>query len=700
VKQNNIIQLLLINKSANDAVEISNFLRNNGLNLRPKVVSDGQSFSQDISHKNYDIILFSDNIIDLNISLVLKVLHDAHSDAAVIFIGQKTAEETLQLLKQGVSSVVNDETEELLALTIKKEFTALCALRIQQTLNKQLDDSEHRCLQLIDSSRDAIAYIHEGMHILSNDPYYKMFGYESRDDIEAMPIMDLVSASDNEQLKETLRFYSEKNTSKADTDNILKLAGIKDNGDEFQIKMEFQPATMEGEECIQIIIRNDILSQKDKKMFQEKLATLNSQCQETGLYNRIYFLELLKQTVETIIENNSKAYLFFISLDKFIDIKKKLGDIDSDKIIIDIANLIKNTINDDISLARYEGYRFSAIVNTEDEKYALQMAEKIRLTIDNHIANANNKSISTTCSIGISQINSSTNGAQSILTQVQKACATAIDKGGNQISLYIPDAGEMDKRQLIKYWANEIDNAIKQKRMFLVFQPFINLLGEGSENFEVFIRLRNEQGNTIFPQEFLPPAEASEHSIHIDRWVIAEAMRILSGRIKAGHDNRFIIKLTGASLSDKKFIAWVKHNLERYALKPENIIFQVKAYQAAENLRHTQQLTHHLHQLGCKFSFEHFGKEENAFSLLKHIKTDFLKLDIELIQNISTDTGKLEALTQVCAQANDLGVKTIVPFIEEAGSLSVIWQSGAHFIQGTFLQEASESLDFDFSSFS
>ncbi len=708
MKENNIIQLLLVNHSENESVETSNSLRNCGLTLRPKFVTQAELFEKEINKKNYDIILFTANVVDLKIETALNQLKKINSDAAFILLSNESPQSILDFMEQGVTAVIPDEPEELIGLIIKKEYNALKGLRSEHILSKQLEDSEIRCQQLIDSSRDAIAYIHEGMHILSNDPYYKMFGYESREDIEAMPVMDLVSSGDSDKLKESLRHYSEFNkqslskssTSENNPDNALKVKGIKDDGTEFQMKMEFQPASMSGEECIQIIIRNDGINQKAQEKLQEKLATLNSQCQETGLYNRRFFLEYLEETVIDAVNNDNNAYLLYITLDKFIDIKEKLGDINSDQVIVDLAKLIKQTCDENTFLARYESYRFAAIIKTDDEAVALKIAENIRKTIDDHIADVSDKSVTTTCSIGILLINSSTNGSQSSLTYVQRACTQAIEQGGNQIHLHIPDASEMGDKELLKFWSNEITSAIKQHRMFLVFQPFVNLLGEGSENFELFIRLRNEQGDTIFPREFLPPAEASGHSIHIDRWIIAEAMRTLSERIKAGYNNRFIIKLTSASLSDDKVIAWVKHNLERYELKPDSVIFQAKASQVADNLRQTQHLTKQLKHLGCFFSIEHFGSDVNPFTLLKHINVDFLKLDINLVQDISKNADRLTELNEVCAQANELNVQTIVPFVEEAGSLSVIWQSGAHFIQGVFLQEASESLDFDFSSFS
>ncbi|MCP3851382.1 MAG: EAL domain-containing protein [Gammaproteobacteria bacterium] len=703
MKSNNIIQLLIVNHSENEAVETSNALRNSGLTLRPKIISNAELYTKELNKNNADIILFTENIASLDIPSALDQLKATQSDTAFILLGDKSADETLELMTLGVTNIIPEEPENLTGLIIKKEFNALKGLRSERILSKQLEDSEARCQQLINSSRDAIAYIHEGMHILSNDSYYKIFGYESRDDIEAMPIMDLVSPNDSAQLKEWLRRYSEMHENAEapkKLDNVLKLRGVKEDETEFQIKMEFQPASMDGEKCIQIIIRNDGISQKAQEKLQKKLVTLNNQCQETGLNNRRYFLEQLTEAVKDAVDNDKKAYLFYITLDKFADIKQQVGDINSDQIIIDIASLIKQTVQDDTFLARYESYRFTAIIKNDNEQEVLQVAEKIRKKVDEHIADTSDKSITTTCSIGVLEINSSCNGAQSSLTYVQNACSQAIEQGGNQVQQHIPDASEMDDKELIKYWVNEIDNAIKQQRMFLVFQPFINLLGEGSENYEVFIRLRNEQGDTIFPREFLPAAEATNYSLHIDRWVIAEAMRKLSEQREAGHNNRFIIKLSSASLSDEKFMAWVKHNLERYSIKPDSIIFQVEVQQAAENLRQAQAMSKQLKQLGCLFAMEHFGKKDNVFTLLKHIKVDFLKLDFDLVQNISTNVKKLEELTAVCAQANELSIKTIVPFVEEAGSLSVIWQSGAHFIQGHFLQEASESLDFDFSSFS
>ncbi len=87
--------------------------------------------------------------------------------------------------------------------------------------------------------------------------------------------------------------------------------------------------------------------------------------------------------------------------------------------------------------------------------------------------------------------------------------------------------------------------------------------------------MRNDKGDIIYPRDFMPQAEASKHSIHIDRWIIAEAIRLIAETNKEGHHYHFVVKLSSASLTDEKFIVWVKHNLERLKVNPLSSSFRL-----------------------------------------------------------------------------------------------------------------------------
>ena len=69
-------------------------------------------------------------------------------------------------------------------------------------------ETERRCDALIESSRDPIAYVHEGMHIRANDAYLEMFGYETFEDIEGMSLLDLVAPAHVDEFKQLLKQLS------------------------------------------------------------------------------------------------------------------------------------------------------------------------------------------------------------------------------------------------------------------------------------------------------------------------------------------------------------------------------------------------------------------------------------------------------------------------------------------------------------
>jgi len=115
-------------------------------------------------------------------------------------------------------------------------------------------------------------------------------------------------------------------------------------------------------------------------------------------------------------------------------------------------------------------------------------------------------------------------------------------------------------------------------------------------------------------------------------------------------------------------------------------------------LKHAKIFVKTLQDLHCKTALEHFGAGPNSFQLLKHLPVDFLKIDGSFIHNLASDTDNQAMVRSILATANSMNRQCIAEYVQDAHSLAVLWQSGIQFIQGNFLQEPSEALDYDFSS--
>ncbi len=694
----NIIRLLLINDSDNDAEETAKTLRNAGYALRPKRIDAPDSLQESLKKHPWDMIIARPLAGDFSAFDALDILNqEAMQIPLIVLDDHNDDEQKIELLNAGARDVIPDEPEELLPLIVGREFTNYKDKRKLTTLESRLNDSERRCQLLIESSRDAIAYIHEGMHIHTNESYLKRFGYHNAEDLEGVPIMDLIGSEDQSKVKDFLRTYTALSPDKINTENsLLETIGVCEDGSEFNMKMEFEPATMDGENCTQIIIRDNAITEE----LQQQLDILSSQDVLTGLYNRKFFLEKLDKMVEIANSGTQRSNLLYISIDNFEDIKEKVGIASSDLIITDVADILKENLPGNTIIAYFNGHIFTAILDISDLQEVQQISQNLCKIIHDHITETDNGSISPTCSIGINPINESSPGPQEVLSRAAKASEAASKEGGNRFHMYNIAEGEMADRELQAHWVAKIETALSNNKFRLVYQPIVSLQGDTNENYEVFLRMIDEEGNTLFPNDFLPAAEKSGQTITIDRWVIANAIKVLGERRQSGIQCNFFISISTASLSDETLLPWISHHMKKYRLTGNALIFTLSEEQTIDNLKYAKRLLKFLKQLHCRFLINNFGKDPKSFTLLKHIDADILKIDGSLIQDIASNESHLEQVQNIAAQATEMGKVSIAGSVEEASSLSMIWQCGVSYIQGHFLQEPSEHMVYDFSSFS
>ncbi|MEX1057613.1 MAG: PAS domain-containing protein, partial [Natronospirillum sp.] len=141
------------------------------------------------------------------------------------------------------------EGELLTVHALRRAHQQVLIRRRWRQLEQLLEETEHRCELLLEASRDAIAYVHEGMHIYANEAYRELFGYDDMDELSCMPLVDLVHTQNADDLKRKLKEVSEgKPTS-------FSAIGEHESGGPFDATLDISTASYEGESCLQIVIR-------------------------------------------------------------------------------------------------------------------------------------------------------------------------------------------------------------------------------------------------------------------------------------------------------------------------------------------------------------------------------------------------------------------------------------------------------------
>lgn len=693
MKQGDIIRLMVIEESANDAEVILNSLRKARYPIRPRHIEDDEDLQNALTEQEWDLIISVPQVGDLTVAQVCEMVNGAKQDIPVIVLVSKLeGKQMAELLKAGARVVIPSGTDACLQAVVGKELESLAIRRHRKHLEQLYKESQKQNKMLLETSPDAIAYVQDGMHIYANPNYLKMFSYNSMEDLEGMPIMDLVALKDQAKFKDFMRDFM---ADEKDEERQIDLEGLKSNNKGFGLTMEISHAIYDSERCLQIVMRED---HSQNQVLEIKLKELSRKDQTTGLFNHVYFMELLEKALVKAMDTHTRSVLFYISLDNIATIKQTVGIGGLDPVIINIAKVLKSVCEGGI-LARFSEEVFTLLLTDKDKEYASELAEKICKALEVTVTEVGSKTAITTCSIGITVVFASAANAQDMLKDAHGACEVVANKGGNGFDFYKPvvpidDPGELKVSDITKM----IETAIEEHRLSLRFQPIVSLRGDTQPIYEVFLRMVDAEGNQVPTGKLFDAAEKANFSVKLDKWVLKEAVKTLGEQHKKGHKAHFFIKLSDQAVKDPDVLLTLRKLLKAAGVPGESIVIELSESTAITQIKLAQAFLKQLQASECKSALEHFGTGLNSAATLKHLPVNYVKIDSSFSKGLASNDDNQKAVKEIVKLAHESGKLTIAEAVEDANSLPVLWTSELDFAQGHYIQEPLETPAYDFSA--
>lgn len=690
MKQDEILRLLIADVSLNDAEVLISVLRNAGHAVRAKHVENEDELRDALTEQPFELFLCAAQLEALDLEMAIQHVQRSGRDLPVIAVaGSESSELRQTVMGKGAVDMVCKDGMGHLRMVIARESAHLRERRHLRRLEKALRETEKRCNALLDNSRDAIAYVHEGMHIYANQAYMERFGYDDFDEIEGMPLLDMIAPEHQPSIKDLLRRFGRGDHSVRE----MELTMLCDEGP-MEVKLDFSAATIDSEPCTQILIQ----SRADTSQLEQQLDTIIKQDLVTGLFNRTHFQEQLDAAITGKDEeqNTSSHGLLYMQIDALDGILQAIGPTGCDKVMEDLANLMRPELDETCIAGRFADDVIAVLLPARGVHETMAFGEAVRRKLEDHIVEAGGRTITSTCSVGAVMLGERSTDIHQVLAEAMKACETARNAGGNQLHLHSAPGGE-DTSDENSAWASRLENALAEEdRFFLVFMPVAKLSGDSVIRFEARVRLRNEDGSVRLPSEFIEHAERHKLMPRLDRWIITHAL----DRIDRNNFKQFLmfIKLSGPTLADADFLPFLGKLLEEKGIPGKCITFQINEPVAITQLNDARRVFRGLKELGCGFSLDHFGSGLNPFQLLKHLPADYLKLDRSLMQELPDSEDAEQRVQSIIKNAHSMKKMVIAGYLEDAGTLAHVWQHQVDFVQGNFLQAPSEQLDYDFST--
>ena len=682
------IRLMIVDDSGEDAEAVVSAFRNDGIAIRPLRPLSADELASMLATQPIDLVLAAKSSRVMSLQAVLAQVAASGKDIPVVALADAIDEAGLIAdLALGARAVALRGRNDHVLSVLQSQWADLDARRALRRLEGHLRETERRCDALIASSRDPIAYIHEGMHIRANDAYLEMFGFESFDDVEGLSLLDLVAPQYVAEFKLLLKKLGKGEAPPP----RFELEARSQDGESFPAILEFATATYEGESCVQVVFRR---REFDPELARE-VEDLRQRDMVTGLLNRSTFLHALEDAVSQVARSESQYSLLLVEPDHYQRLMQDFGLDSADDLIAALASRLSATLDADTTAARF-GERTFAVLLKGNHARTAELTERLRAAFASHVFNVGDRSASITASIGGVQIGEKIAAVGQVLNRATESLQAATALGGNRSEIFDPGAVDRDEEERVQNWVQRLRDALDGGGFTLHYQPVVNLQGEPGEVYEVLLRMENN-GELVTPQSFLGIAEDNGLLDAIDRWVVQRAIELIGERTRGGHDTRLLVKVSPASFIDDRLLQVIEQQLAAHNVPGDRLWLEIPEAKVFTHLRQAQAFLAGAAKLGCQVGLEKFGSGLDSFQLLTHFQPAFLKIDRSFTEDLPKTPEHQQKIKDIAARAQSAGIRTIAEYVQDAGTMSFLFTANVEFVQGNFLASPTATMNYDFS---
>ena len=396
----------------------------------------------------------------------------------------------------------------------------------------------------------------------------------------------------------------------------------------------------------------------------------------SGLPNRMYFGERLKELFDRVRDGGRPAAAFYLDLDHFKEVNDTLGHPIGDELLRNVAERLGRTLREGDLVARLGGDEFAVLTgNAADREAAHAIAMRIINAVCSPYA-IGSHTIIIGVSIGIAMLDAQAESAADIMRYADMALYRAKNEGRNRACVYdsVMDADVVQRKLL----GAELREAIDDGNLEIAYQPVVDADGETTIGVEALARWRHPVRGPVPPSVFIPIAEHSGLITALGAHVLRRACL----DAKAWPGLLVAVNVSPLQFRRNDFVDVVQRILRETDCDPACLELEITESTFLGAVDAAEQAMRRLKALGVRLALDDFGTGYSSLLYLRRFPFDKLKIDHTFVHSIDTASDAAAIVHAVVSLSRGLQMTVTAEGVETLEQQLFLRAAGVHSMQG------------------
>ncbi|MFJ3879830.1 putative bifunctional diguanylate cyclase/phosphodiesterase [Streptomyces sp. NPDC090077] len=404
----------------------------------------------------------------------------------------------------------------------------------------------------------------------------------------------------------------------------------------------------------------------------------------TGLPNRQWLLERAWSALDEAERQGTRSALVLIDLDRFRAVNDTLGHLAGDRLLLQIAERLRQALPAEAEAARLGGDEFAVLLPTTDSTTSAQRVARNLVAELSSPLDLDGLTLVLEASAGLAVFPDHALDAEGLLRRADVAMYQAKrDRTGVEVYESKRDSNTPDRLGLL----GDLRRALDAGEVELHYQPKVRFDGQVA-GLEALVRWVHPERGRVPPDEFIAIAETSGLMPHLTEYVLETALAQVARWRAQGLKVPVAVNVSPRDVHTPGFAGAVAARLARHGVPASGLQLEITEHVLLEDPQRAADTMAGLTGHGVKMSLDDFGTGYSSLVHLRRLPVSELKIDRSFVARLAVDAQDAEIVRCTVDLAHSLGLLVVAEGVEDDETWERLRDLGCDAVQGWLVAAA------------